>query len=73
MNSKRKVEVETAATVFERSEHRPVIISIEPLSGMLGFRLKGTRHTHYLTAGAGFSIAAKADAKSSEKGRPKRV
>ena len=73
MKSKRKVEVETAATVFERSEHRPVIISIEPERGIVGFRLKGTSHTHYLTAGAGFSIAAKADAENSRKGRSKRV
>jgi len=63
---RRKVEVETEAAIFERSRQRPVIVSVEP-SGVIGFRLKGTQRTYYLTADACYCAALKADMKAQKK------
>jgi hypothetical protein len=46
---KQRVIRETHGTVFSQGEDRAVIVSIEP-PNVLGFRLKGTRQTYYLTA-----------------------
>lgn len=68
MKNTRRVERETVATVFERSLKRPVIVSIEP-SGLVGFRLKGTRRTYYLMADACYCAALKADVNAQQKGK----
>ena len=70
MKARRKVEIETDATVFERSVHRHVIVSVEP-SGLVGFRLKGTRRTYHLPADAGYCTALKADVGAQETPRSK--
>lgn len=64
--------------IFSRGKTRPVIVSIEP-PNVVGFRLKGTRRTYYLTADAMFIQAVKAQlaldkkerAKLRNKGKPK--
>lgn len=66
LKGKRKVALETEATVFERSVHRHVIVSVEP-SGLIGFRLKGTRRTYHLPADAGYCVALKADVTAQQK------
>jgi hypothetical protein len=66
-----KVEFETVATIFERSVHRPVIITIEP-SGIISLRLKGTQRTYDLPVDACYHAAVKAEVKASEKGRRSR-
>ena len=43
----RPVRRETSAVVFSRG-NRAVIVEIEPPGRMIGFRLKGTRTTHWL-------------------------
>ena len=48
---RRTVKRETFGTVFDRGKRRAVIVTIEQPS-LLGFRLKGTRKTYYLTAEA---------------------
>lgn len=68
MKGKRKVELETEATFFERSVHRPVIVSVES-SGLIGFRLKNTQRTYYLKADAGYCVALKADVSAQQKQR----
>ncbi len=70
LKGKRTVECETEATVFERSVHRHVIVSVEP-SGLIGFRLKGTRRTFHLLADAGYCVALKADVSAQQKPRSK--
>lgn len=50
---------ETSARQFERGKNREVIVSLEPPS-RLGFRLKGTKRTFYLEAGACYDLATKA-------------
>jgi hypothetical protein len=53
------IERETAATVFERSLERLIIVSLEP-PGLLGFRLKGTRQTYRLPVQTCFWLAVRA-------------
>lgn len=67
MKGKRAVTLETEATVFERSVHRPVVVTVEP-SGIVGFRLKGTKRTYQLTADACYCAALKADVNAQQKG-----
>ncbi len=67
MKRKEKIEIETVQTVFERSEHRRVIISIAP-GGVIGLRLKGTQRTYDLPADACYHAAVKAEVKASRKG-----
>jgi hypothetical protein len=57
------VEVETNATVFERSKARQVIVRVEP-SGLISFRLKGTQRTYDLMADAGYHAAVKQDVRA---------
>lgn len=68
-NTRSKVERETTATVFERSAHRPVIVTIEPERGIVGFRLKGTRRTYELAADSLYCAALKAELQVSVKGK----
>jgi hypothetical protein len=44
------IKRETAASIFERSQHRNIIVSVEPTrdGAMIGFRLKGSRDTYRL-------------------------
>ncbi len=56
----KEVARETSATVFERSKHRPVIVSLHP-PHILGFRLKGTKHTYFLPVDQCFWIAMQAE------------
>ena len=46
---RRHVIRETHGTVFSQGKARAVVVSIEP-PNLVGFRLKGTRRTYYLTA-----------------------
>ncbi|MHA2279686.1 MAG: hypothetical protein ACXAC5_02165 [Promethearchaeota archaeon] len=46
---KKPVRRETHGGVFSQGKLRPVIVSVEP-PNVIGFRLKGTRRTYYLTA-----------------------
>lgn len=70
MKLKKKIEFETTATVFERSKQRPVIVTVEP-AGLVGFRLKGTQRTYYLTPDAGYAVAVKAEVKANGKKGPR--
>lgn len=47
---------ETEATVFEKSQFKDIIVSVEPTRGgaLIGFRLKGTRDTFRLPVGSLF-------------------
>lgn len=56
---KRTVRRETHGTVYSQGKHREVIVSIEP-PNVLGFRLKGTRRTYYLTSDGCYLVAVKA-------------
>jgi hypothetical protein len=71
MKPKQKIEIETTMTVFERSVHRPVIISIEP-AGVLTFRLKGLQRTYDLSAGHCYHAAVKAAVAATVKPNGKR-
>ncbi len=44
------VHRETNGTVFDSGENRHVIVSVDPLSGLVSFRLKGTRRVYGLPA-----------------------
>lgn len=46
---KKKLCRETHGGVFSQGKIRPVIVSLEP-PNVIGFRLKGTHRTYYLTA-----------------------
>lgn len=54
----RETLVGTKGGIFSAGKTRPVIVSIEP-PNVLGFRLKGTRKTVYLTAEGCFLQALK--------------
>ncbi|HLM57794.1 MAG TPA: hypothetical protein VK422_16940 [Pyrinomonadaceae bacterium] len=69
MKSTRKVERETSATFFERSQYRPVVVTIDPERGLVGFRLKGTRRTYELNAGTLYRLAVTADVESQERAK----
>ena len=53
------IQRQTAATVFERSLERPIIVSLEP-PAILGFRLKGTRRVYRLPVQTCFWLAVRA-------------
>lgn len=72
MSLKGPVERETAATIFERSRQRPVIVTIHPERGLVSFRLKGTRRTYQLTADACYCAALKAELNAQTNLRRKR-
>lgn len=50
------VKRETDSTVFDRSQYRNLIVSIEPAKNgaVIGMRVKGTRDTYRLQVGAMF-------------------
>ena len=55
---KQAFEIETEDTIFSGGEHRKVIIIFAPPS-LLGFRLKGSKQTFWLTSGGCFDVAVK--------------
>lgn len=67
MKLKKSLEVETAASVFERSQERPIIMTVEP-SGLVTFRLKKTRRTYSIPLAACFYAAVRAEVESQKKG-----
>ncbi len=69
MNRLRKVECETKATIFERSARREVIVTVDPQTSLVGFRLKGTRHTYELGADALYCVALKAEINAQSRGK----
>ena len=71
MKLKSKVERETDATVFERSQHRPVILSFEP-PDLVGVRLKRTRRTYYLSAESLYYLAVRAEVSHEQQQRKKK-
>ena len=62
----KKLTRETSTSVHEAGADRPIIIELEP-PNLLGFRLKRTKKTYYLTAEACYSLAVKAESYSSSK------
>ncbi len=56
---KQIVQRETFGTVFSQGKDREVIVSLEP-PNVIGFRLKGTRQTYYLTSDGCYMAAVKA-------------
>lgn len=56
---KKPVIRQTHGGVFEKSQLRPVIVSIEP-PNLIGFRLKGNKRKYYLTAEGAYLQAVKA-------------
>ena len=65
---KRPIHRETAARAFERSEHRPIIVSLEP-PATLGFRLKGTRRTYRLSVYIAYKLAVISDANAARRAK----
>ncbi len=62
------VSRETVATKFERSQRRPIIVTIYPF-GEIGFRLKGTRTTYSLSIEGCYDLAVKTALKVQAKER----
>ena len=60
------IKRESDATVFEKSKHRNIIITLEP-PNLLGFRLKGTRRKYYLTSESCYVLALKAELMAQKK------
>ena len=67
MKTKRTVEVETNSTVFERGV-RKVMVKVEP-SGIVSFRLKGTRRSYARDAASLFYAAVKASVAAEGNGK----
>ena len=63
------VKRETRATQFDRSEHRNIIVSIEPAgnNAVLGVRLKGTRQTYRIGVGSVYVQAVELHIQRTEK------
>jgi len=61
---------ETVGGIFSGGKVRPVIVSIEP-PNVLGFRLKGTRKTYYLTAEGCYLQAVQAEVASEKRAKAK--
>lgn len=64
MIAKRQVRRETAALQREQGKTRNVIVTVEPPTGLLGFRLKGLRRTEWLSADVVYEMAVKARVRS---------
>lgn len=62
------VSRETIATRFERSQRRPIVVTIFP-HGEIGFRLKGTRTTYALSIEGCFDLAVKTALKAQARER----
>lgn len=54
------IQRETTATVFERSQHRPVIVTLQP-NNTIALRLKGTQRTYTLPVDQCYELAVKAE------------
>ena len=65
------VSRETIATKFERSQRRPIVVTIFP-HGEIGFRLKGTRTTYALSIEGCYDLAVKTALKAQAKERKAR-
>jgi hypothetical protein len=61
---------ETYGTVFSAGKLRPVIVSIRP-PNVIGFRLKGTRRTYYLTSDGLYVQAVRAELSAGKRERAK--
>lgn len=55
----RLVKRETCAGVYSAGKRRAVLILLHPPGSMIGFRLKGTRHTFYLDVEACYRRAVR--------------
>ncbi len=67
---KRTVSRETHGTIYSQGKHRSVVVSIEP-PNVLGFRLKGTRTTYYLTSDGCYLAAVQATLAAEKRDRSK--
>lgn len=56
MKPTREIERETDATVFDRGEHRPIVLIIKP-GKSLSLRLKGTRTRYDVPVNAVWRLA----------------
>ncbi len=56
---KQIVRRETFGTIYSQGKDREVIVSLEP-PNVIGFRLKGTQQTYYLTSDGCYMAAVKA-------------
>ena len=46
----RKIKRETMAQRWDAGKHRRVVVTIDPMTGVVGFRLKGCRRAYELPA-----------------------
>jgi hypothetical protein len=70
----RIVRRETYDTRYERGKDRPIVVSIEA-PNLLGFRLKGTRQTFYLTVEGCYmrAVQIKVAADKAEKAKARKL
>lgn len=70
---KKNLKRETEGTVYECGKRRKLIVEVAP-PDLVGFRPKGTKHTYWITAEAGYSMAVKAEvaARKRENRKPRR-
>lgn len=66
------VRRETLSRVYERCQHRAVILTVEP-PGLLAFRLKGCRRTYRLTIDGCYMLAVKAEVEAIRRERKKQT
>lgn len=67
---RQRVFRETHGTVFSQGKARAVVVSIEP-PNLVGFRLKGTRRTYYLTTDGLFLQALRVHVEAEKRERVK--
>ncbi len=65
---KTKVERETFGTIFSQGKEREVIVTLQP-PNVIGFRLKGSQDTYYLTTEGCYMVAIQAEAASAKRAR----
>jgi hypothetical protein len=70
--AKSPVTRETNATVREQGKTREIFVTIEPSTGLVGFRAKGTRRTETLPADALYHMAVKARVERERKEKRKK-
>ncbi len=68
---RRPVTRETLVTVFDVGQRRNVLVTIDPLTGVVEFRLKGTRRRYGLPASYLYRLACQKD-RSLQKARKAR-
>ena len=56
----RTLRRETFSAIYSAGRQRPVIVEIEPPGRMIGFRLKATRPTYYLSVDHCYRLAVAA-------------